>query len=401
MSKVFSFLTLCCVAILIFAGCGKRPLLPLAATKYPVFADDLEYADLDRAIEQSLIYLRKRPRSSQITIAGRSYPIDHLTRSLLFFRNLVAEHPSAELLNRQINAYFDIYQASGTDGYNPQRKMLVTSYYQPLFEGNLTAEGAYRYPIYGIPDTLVLRHDSGSGKKRIGRLEGGRFLNYWSRSEIEDKGRAAGNELVYLKDPLDAFLLHVQGSGLIKLPDGSIRGIHYAMKNGREYKSIGKYMVQTGRMTLAEASIDSIRSYLAAHPEELREILYHNDSFIFFDWTTTYGAIGNLGRELTAGRSIAMDQDRFPAGALSFLSSRKPVLNNGRIVNWIPFSRFVLVQDTGSAIRGSGRVDLFWGTGTDAGLAAGRMKEEGTLYFLLLKEQFLKPALVNYDYPLI
>lgn len=401
MSKVFSFLTLCCVAILIFAGCGKRPLLPLAATKYPVFADDLEYADLDRAIEQSLIYLRKRPRSSQITIAGRSYPIDHLTRSLLFFRNLVAEHPSAELLNRQINAYFDIYQASGTDGYNPQRKMLVTSYYQPLFEGNLTAEGAYRYPIYGIPDTLVLRHDSGSGKKRIGRLEGGRFLNYWSRSEIEDKGRAAGNELVYLKDPLDAFLLHVQGSGLIKLPDGSIRGIHYAMKNGREYKSIGKYMVQTGRMTLAEASIDSIRSYLAAHPEELREILYHNDSFIFFDWTTTYGAIGNLGRELTAGRSIAMDQDRFPAGALSFLRSRKPVLNNGRIVNWIPFSRFVLVQDTGSAIRGSGRVDLFWGTGTDAGLAAGRMKEEGTLYFLLLKEQFLKPALVNYDYPLI
>ncbi len=395
MGKVFFFLTLCCVVIFIFAGCGKRPLLPLAATKHPVFADDLEYADLDRAIEQSLIYLRKRPRSSRITIAGLSYPIDHLTRSLLFFRNLVAGHPSAELLNRQINAYFDIYQASGTDGYNPQRKMLVTSYYQPLFEGSLTAEGAYRYPIYGIPDTLVLRYDSGSGKKRIGRLEGGRFLNYWSRSEIEDKGWAAGNELVYLKDPLDAFLLHVQGSGLIKLPDGSIRGIHYAMKNGRQYKSIGKYMVKTGRMTLAEASIDSIRSYLTAHPEELREILHHNDSFIFFEWTTTHGAIGSLGRELTAGRSIAMDQNRFPAGALSFLSSRKPVLNNGRIINWTSFGRFVLVQDTGSAIRGSGRVDLFWGTGKDAGLAAGRMKEEGTLYFLLLKQQFLQPALVN------
>ncbi len=395
MGKVFFFLTLCCVIILIFVGCGKRPLLPLAATKYPVFADDLEYADLDRAIEESLIYLRKRPRSSRITIAGLSYPIDHLTRSLLFFRNLVAEHPSAELLNRQINAYFDIYQASGTDGYNPQRKMLVTSYYQPLFEGSLIAEGPYRYPIYGIPDTLVLRHDAESGKKQIGRLEGSRFLNYWSRGEIEDDGRAAGNELVYLKDPLDAFLLHVQGSGLIKLPDGSIRGIHYAMKNGRRYKSIGKYMVQTGRMTLAEASIDSIRSYLAAHPDEIRVILHQNDSFIFFEWTTTHGAIGSLGRELTAGRSIAMDQGRFPAGALSFLSSRKPVLGNGRIINWTPFSRFVLVQDTGSAIRGSGRVDLFWGTGKDAGLAAGRMKEDGTLYFLLLKQQFLQPALVN------
>ncbi len=395
MGKVFFFLTLCCVLILIFAGCGKRPLLPLAATKYPVFADDLDYADLDQAIEQSLIYLRKRPQTSQITIAGLSYPIDHLTRSLLFFRNLIAGHPSAELLNRQINTYFDIYQASGTDGYNPQRKMLVTSYYQPLFNGNLTAEGPYRYPIYGIPDTLVLRHDSGSGRKQIGRLEGGRFLNYWTRAEIEDKGLAAGNELVYLKDPLDAFLLHVQGSGLIKLPDGSIRGIHYAMKNGRKYKSIGKYMVQTGRMTLAEASIDAIRSYLAAHPEEIPEILHHNDSFIFLEWTTTHGAIGSLGRELTAGRSIAMDLDRFPAGALSFLSSRKPVLDNGRIIKWTPFGRFVLVQDTGSAIRGSGRVDLFWGTGKEAGLAAGRMKEEGALYFLLLKQQFLQPALVN------
>ena len=393
MGKVFFFLTLCCIVILIFTGCEKRPLLPLAATKYPVFADDLEHADLDRAIEQSLIYLRKRPRSSRITIAGLSYPIDHLTRSLLFFRNLIAGHPSTELLNRQINAYFDIYQASGTDGYNPQRKMLVTSYYQPLFEGSLTAEGAYRYPIYSIPDTLVIRHDSESGEKRIGRLEGGRFLNYWSRGEIENKGLATGNELVYLKDPLDAFLLHVQGSGLIKLTDGSIRGIHYAMKNGRQYKSIGKYMVKTGRMTLAEANIDSIRNYLAAHPEELREILHHNDSFIFFEWTTTHGAIGNLGRELTAGRSIAMDQNCFPAGALSFLISRKPVLNNGRIVNWIPFGRFVLVQDTGSAIRGSGRVDLFWGTGKDAGLAAGRMKEKGTLFFLLLKQQFLQPVL--------
>ncbi|HEB69483.1 MAG TPA: transglycosylase [Desulfobulbus sp.] len=395
------FLLLCCAAVLVLSGCGKTPLLPVAPTKYPVFADDLEYADLDRAIEQSLIYLRKRPGSSRITIAGRSYPVDHLIRSLLFFRNLVADHPSPGLLNQQISTCFDIYQASGTDGYNPQRKMLVTGYYQPVFEGSLTAGGAYRYPIYGIPETLVLRHTPGSGRKQIGRLEGGRFLDYWTRAEIENDGRAAGNELVYLKDPLDAFLLHVQGSGLIKLPDGSIRGIHYAMKNGRKYKSIGKYMVETGRMTLAEASIDSIRSYLAAHPQEIPEILHHNDSFIFFKWTTTHGAIGSLGRELTAGRSIAMDQSRFPAGALSFLSSRKPILDNGHIAGWTSFGRFVLVQDTGSAIRGSGRVDLFWGTGKEAGLAAGRMKEDGTLYFLLLKEQFLQPTLVKYDNPLI
>ena len=395
MEKSSTVLGLFCLVILALAGCGKTPLLPLAETKHPVFTDDLYYADLDRAIEQSLIYLRKRPQSSRITIADQSYPVDHFIRSLLFFRNLIAGHPSQELLNRQINTYFDIYQASGTDGYNPQRNMLVTSYYQPIFAGSLTPEGPYRYPVYSVPDTLVLRRDPQSGNKEIGRLEGSRFLKYWTRSEIERDGRAAGNELVYLKDPLDAFLLHIQGSGLIRLPDGSVRGIHYAMKNGRQYRSIGKFMVKTGRMTLAEASIDAIRSYMNSHPEEQQEILQYNDSFIFFEWTTTHGALGNLGRELTGGRSIAVDQDCFPAGALSFLRSRKPVLKDGRIVNWVPFGRFVLVQDTGSAIRGSGRVDLFWGTGKEAGLAAGRMKENGALYFLLLKKQFLRPALVN------
>lgn len=389
MARIFFFIILCLGILPAISGCGRNPLLPLAETRYPVFSDDLEYGDLDRAIEQSLIYLRKQDSSRRITIAGQSRPIDHLIRSLVFFRRLIEARPSTALLNRQINTWFDIYQASGSDGYNPQRKMLVTSYYQPLFEGSLVAGGPYRYPVYGIPETLVLRHDPGSGKKRIGRLEGGHFLDYWTRAEIEDEGRATGNELVYLTDPLDAFLLHVQGSGLIRLRDGSIRGIHYAMKNGRKYKSIGRYMVQTGRMKLAEAGIDTIRSYFKAHPEELEEILHHNDSFIFFEWTTTHGAIGSLGRELTAGRSIAMDRDRFPPGALSFLRSRKPVLNNGRIVNWQPFSRFVLVQDTGSAIRGSGRVDLFWGSGEEAGRAAGRMKEDGALYFLLLKEQFL------------
>ena len=148
-------------------------------------------------------------------------------------------------------------------------------------------------------------------------------------------------------------------------------------------------MVETGKMQLEEAGIDTIRSYLTTHPEELQEILHHNESYIFFEWTTTQGAIGNLGRELTAKRSIAVDQHCFPPGALSFLASRKPVLNDGRISNWVPFGRFVLVQDTGSAIRGPGRVDLFWGTGEEAGLAAGRMKETGALYFLLLKKEFL------------
>ncbi len=386
--------TLLCIALfcslfLGFAGCTQKNVHPLVASKSPQFTDDLQYRDLDRAIEQSLIYLRTRPKNSQFTIDDQSLSIDHLIRSLEFFRNLIAAQPSAAQFNSQINSYFDIFQAAGTSGYNPQRNMLVTSYYQPIFAGSLERKPPYLYPIYGIPDTLALRRDPESGHKEIGRLEGSRFSRYWTRGEIENHGHAKGNELVYLKDPLDAFLLHVQGSGLIKLPGGKIKGIHYAMKNGRQYKSIGKHMVETGRMQLEEAGIDTIRNYFVTHPEEQQSILHHNDSFIFFEWTSTHGAIGNLGRELTAQRSIAVDQHCFPSGALSFLVSRKPVLKNGRINNWVPFGRFVLVQDTGSAIRGPGRVDLFWGTGDEAGFAAGRMKEAGTLYFLLLKKQFL------------
>jgi membrane-bound lytic murein transglycosylase A len=375
---------------LILTGCGtSSPLLPLPTPGYPSLSDDLDYTDLDQAIEQSLIYLRKRPQSSHVTIANQSRPVEHLIRSLTFFRSLISSHPSANLLQLELETYFDLYQAAGTDGYNPGHKMLVTGYYQPVFDGRLTRQGAYVYPIYAIPNTLALRRDTQSGTYKIGRLNGGSFLNYWTRSEIENRGHAQGNELVYLKNPMDAFLLHIQGSGLIRLADGSTKGIHYALKNGRQYKSIGKYMVETGKMELSEASIDTIRKYITANPAEQEEILHHNDSYIFFEWTTTHGAIGNLGRELTAGRSIAVDQKHFPAGGLAFLSSRKPVIKDNRIINWFPLNRFVLAQDTGSAIQGSGRVDLFWGSGPTAGLAAGSMKEDGTLYFLFLKKQFL------------
>ena len=371
-------------------GCStSSPLHPLPASGYPSFSDDLKYTDLDQAIEQSLIFLRKQPQSSRITIAKQSRPIEHLIRSLTFFRSLIASQPSDNLLKLELETYFDIFQASGTDGYNPGRNMLVTGYYQPVFDGRLKRQGAYVYPIYAIPDTLALRRNPHANTYKIGRLDGGNFLDYWTRSEIESRGYAQGYELVYLKNPMDAFLLHIQGSGLIRLADGSTRGIHYALKNGRQYKSIGKYMVETGKMELSEASIDTIRKYITANPAEQEEILHHNDSYIFFEWTTTHGAIGNLGRELTPGRSIAVDQKRFPPGGLAFLSSRKPIIKDGHIVNWFPLNRFVLAQDTGSAIQGSGRVDLFWGSGHTAGLAAGSMKEDGELYFLLLKEQFL------------
>lgn len=366
-------------------GCSATPLIPVSSRSVPSLQDDLHRKGLNQAVERSLTYLKSRPADATITMADRKIPVSRLVKSLIAFQNLLTAGLSDQELQEKINQHFDIFQASGTSGFNPDRSMLVTGYFQPVLDGSLVKKAPYLYPLYTVPTDLVFQPAEGSGKKKFGRMDGDRFTSYWTREEIDTLGKAAGNELAWLKDPLDVFFLQVQGSGLIRLRDGTLRGIHYAAKNGHPYSSIGKYMVQTGRISLEEASMETIRSYIDNHPDEQQKILFTNPSYIFFNWSNGYGATGNIGLELTPGRSIAADQKCFPAGGLAFLKSRQPVVQSGKIVAWKPIHRFVLVQDTGSAIRGPGRVDLFWGAGDQAGLIAGSMKETGTLYFLLLR----------------
>ena len=381
------FLLLLSLLPLLTSGCARQAAVSLEPSYYPLFTDDLEYRGLQQAIDASLRYLRTLPGHTLLPAGNGRLRADRITDSLLAFADLIASRPDPKVLNREIRRRFKVLQATGTSGFNPARDMLVTGYYQPLFPGSLTRKPPYLYPLYTIPGDLAVRQAVHGASRAIGRLEGGTFLPYWSRGEIEEQGMARGNELVWLKDPMDAFVLHVQGSGLIRLTNGSLRGVHYAISNGRPYRSIGRYMVATGRISLAEASMETIRAYISSHPEERNEILHHNQSFIFFNWSQDAHARGNLGEPLTAGRSIAVDQRCFPAGALAFLVSRHPVLDrNGRVSGRRPLRRFVLVQDRGSAIRGPGRVDLFLGTGHRAGAIAGSMKEGGTLYFLILRQ---------------
>ncbi len=372
----------------VLVSCSRQPLVQIPETSLPEFFDDMDRASLEQAVATSLDYLRGRDPQQKIAIADRSYPLATLTRSLEAFVQILAEKPSAGELNRLVRKNFDIFQATGTKGINLGRKMLVTGYFQPVFEGSLEKKAPFLFPLYSVPPDLARRQNV-HGVMEFGRYEGEAFVPYWTREEIESGRKAAGSEIVWLKDPFDAFVLHVQGSGLIRLRDGSIRSIRYAAKNGHRYKSIGRYMVKTNRITLEEASLKTIREYLENHPHEKDSILFRNPSYIFFNWSPSRGAIGNLGKELTAGRSIAVDQKCFPPGALGFLFTRKPVLTDNKEIRWKPLHRFVVVQDTGSAIRGPGRVDLFWGSGTDAGIRAGRMKEQGTLYFFILKNTAL------------
>lgn len=352
----------------------------------PYFNDDMDYGSLNKSIKHSIAYLKKQPSDTCFLAGSIKYSNKHLLESLIFFLDIINTSPTFETLNQQIRQHFDVYQAAGVGGWNFDRHMLVTGYYRPLFEGSLVKDAKFKYPLYKQPLDLIVEKGLSGGKTSIGRFENGRLVSYWTRREIEQGAKASGSELIWLQDPMDAFAIHVQGSALIRLRDNTIRGIHYAISNGRKYSSIGKYLVDTGRMKLEDANMASIRDYIRAHPQERDEILFHNDSYIFFRWTDARGATGALGEELTPGRSIAADKSIFPAAGLGFLASRRPVTQGEQVVQWIPMNRFVTLQDSGSAIRGPGRVDLFWGTGNAAGFTAGHMKEEGALYFLLLKQ---------------
>jgi membrane-bound lytic murein transglycosylase A len=170
------------------------------------------------------------------------------------------------------------------------------------------------------------------------------------------------------------------------LKDGDLVSVGYAGSNGRPYRSIGRYMIQEDLLTREEMSMQAIRDYLRAHPDRVEEVLNHNPSYVFFQKKEN-GPFGNINVQLTPGRSIALDSRLFPKGAACFIRAQKPVIRDGVIESWVDFSRFVMNQDTGGAIRGAGRADIFWGRGPDAGMAAGHMKHEGELFVLLKKEK--------------
>jgi len=282
-----------------------------------------------------------------------------------------------------------IYKAAGRVG---NRKILFTGYYEPVYEGSLQPDEIFRHPIYRQPEDLIKIdlspfREEFKGKTIIARIEGRQVLPYFSRQQIESEKILAEQdlEIAWLMDPLDVAFLHIPGSGRIRLPDGSTLSVGYKASNGLPYRSIGRHMLDMGWLQREEISMQRIRQYLSEHPEIMEEVLNHNPSYVFFRRLGN-GPFGNINVPLTAGRSVALDSRIFPKGALCFISSEKPVLNSmSEISGWTRFSRFVLNQDTGGAIRGSGRADLFWGSGHRAELAAGHMKQEGELYVLIKK----------------
>ena len=288
---------------------------------------------------------------------------------------------------RAIRTYFEafflpqqVFNPDGTDNG------LVTGYYEPLLNGARKRGGPYQTPLHKVPDDL-LTVDLGSiypelkNMRLRGRLVGNKVMPYPPRSELARSGALAGSELIWVDNPIDAFFLQVQGSGRVQIADTreTVR-IAYADQNGHPYRSIGRYLVDKGELTMDQASAQGIKAWLAANPARQQELLNANPGYVFFKEEKLSdprsGPKGALGVPLTPQRSVAVDPAYIPLGAPVFLATTQPGSN-------VPLQRMMVAQDTGGAIKNAVRADYFWGFGAEAGEKAGRMKQRGMLWVLL------------------
>lgn len=352
-----------------------------------LFKDDLGKESLRLAIQRSLEFLGRLPPERGVGEQPRKFTAGEIKESLQSFLDLLHLWDRPEALSEAIRLRFDLYSPAEHSG-----DVLFTGYYQPVVEGSLKETEVFRFPVYGKPKDLVEAElvtlaPERRAEKVVGRLDQERFLPYFSRQEINRLGalRGKGYEIAWGKNPVDLFFLHIQGSGLLKLEDGRLIPVNYAASNGRPYRSIGRVLIDSGKIAEGELSMQRLRRYLTQHPEERDSLFDQNESYIFFRFAKE-GPLGSLEVPLTAGRSIATDPQFFPKGALAFVAAQEPVLDSaGNLAGWRPFTRFVLNQDMGSAIRGPKRADLYFGSGEGAGAIAGYMKSTGRLFLLVKK----------------
>ncbi len=272
---------------------------------------------------------------------------------------------------------------------NGESKGLFTGYYEPVLRGSRTRREPYTVPIYRRPKDLVtvdlgLFRKGLRGRRIIGKVEDGELRPYDDRAAINAGAlQGQGLEIVWVDDSAAAFFLHIQGSGRVILDDGKIIRIGYAAQNGHVYRSIGRELIRRGTLAREDVSLQSIRAWMREHPREAQALMEKNPSYIFFREFEGDGPMGAQGAALTPLRSLAVDRRFLPLGVPVWVDTTAPGVNPGEPPR--PLRRLFIAQDTGGAIRGPVRGDVFWGTGSEAEAAAGRMKHEGEYYLLLPK----------------
>jgi membrane-bound lytic murein transglycosylase A len=357
----------------------------------PVFKDLNDKKGLQKAVSASLEYLEGRKDEERIPWGNESITVGTLEKTLKAFSRLLDQNLPQENFQKEIRRLFIVYRVTGDEkGKRPAGHVLATGYFQPELAASLKADEEFSYPIYETPQDLIriALHDfdpSLPRKTLWGRVSGQSLIPYYTRADIDNgKKLKSADVLAWLRSPLDGLMLHIQGSGILWFQDGSRKFIHYASSNGHSYHSIGRCLIDKGLLGKDQADWPGIRAWAQENPKEFRKAFAANPRYIFFRWEKE-GPIGKLGKVLTPMRSVALDHEIYPPGLLCFLQVRIPVSRSIREDAGI-FRGFVCNQDTGSAIKGPHRLDLYCGEGDEAGYIAGRLKTPGSLYLLLLRD---------------
>jgi membrane-bound lytic murein transglycosylase A len=375
----------------LFWGCAavppKAPLLvPVSATAArevavgldPASQDLASWRDLEPGLKRSMSWLKAKPAEG-VAVPGPP--------AITWGRLAATAQRLLELLSR-LDADPGLLSREFVWAELAPRP-LMTGYYAPILDASPVPTQEFPYPLYGLPpevQTVDLGrfHPRWAGQTLTYRVQDGRIEPYFDRAQIDRGGALAGRglELAFLRDRFDAYVLQVQGSGLLRFPDGSLRHVLYAGKNGREYVSLGKVMAQDGLIPLEQVTMSSIRAFLEAHPDQEEGLLERNPSYVFFRLADS-GPLGAMGRLLTPRVSVATDPGVLPLGSVLALVADLPSAASD--VAGRSLAGLALAQDTGGAIK-QARLDYFCGSGPQAGALAGELKARARVWLLLVRE---------------
>jgi len=368
---------------------GQLALRKLSPSEYPDFSAAImasNVPDLTKAIDHSLAYLATP--SSKNFFPYEDITHDRAVASLEALKQIIAAQGMTPALDggRQfdamIKANFEVYQSIGAPdpngGYTNQ--VLFTAYCTPIYSASLTRTGPYQWPIYKRPADLIT--DS-TGDHAWRRLPDGSQAPYYTRAQIENDHLLDGNELVWVTSRLDAYIISIQGSARLQLPEGRIYEIGYAGNNGFDYVSPGQQMLADGVITNDQYNLRGLRAYFAAHPEAMDKYLHLNNRYIFFT-ERPGGPFGSLNQPVTPMATTATDKSVYPRAMPSFVVTTVPSAAGNA-----PWRAIMLDQDTGGGIRASGRCDLYMGIGPEAEQLAGQERAIGQLYYLALKPELM------------
>ena len=375
----------------------KEPaLIPVPAPKNSVFQITevkKNFADLFLASQKSLQYFQKVKEGKIFSYGSLVYTKKEMIASTLLLQKILQENKKTKTIKKQLKKKFLWWKSIGRES---DGKVLFTGYFEPIFAGSTTSSDIYNIPLYPVPEDIQIL-DLGVFRKNLANRtiiyrfdEQQKIIPYYTREQIMNG--AIKNKTIpiaWVSDIIDLFFLQIQGSGLLQTPSGELIRIGYAGANGRAYSSVGKILIEKDLVSASEMSMLAIRNYLEENPSEKIDLLNLNKSYVFFQkLDIAEGPFGSLNVSLTPQASLAVDYRLFPAGALAYINTSAPdcLVDCNQHKS---FQKFVMIQDTGGAIRGYGRADFFWGRGEFASQSAGFMQHVGDLFILVAKKEYL------------